>query len=549
MLACTGISCTERKGQFKKSLPTLAEECVDAAGEPRLIVSLCTAEECQEESGAGYTVYALKCVMVGGLGPHYGHVQRGMDVISWMVKRRYSEFYALHTRLKTLGKVRAELPSKNPLSKFSFTRIVQSREIGLVDYLNSVLNKCNDEQCVLLAKFLKVNKHLKSETVSQASTPCHSRVSSFARHDDASSKGCGTCNSTPCHSTRAPLQDPPTQRQEDAGKDKRQYQPTAVAMDAQLQQHAILEGLRRQRMIKTSCTTAAASVPSNPSLNPAFNKGLQPQIAGVGLFFVQRINGTCIVDEIIPGSSVAADGRIRVGDMLLSVDGLPVSGKDLAEIRNMIVGPIGTKVSLELQRDKGIRGMPQQIAVTLARAVPQPAHACADFPQQRANKASIEQASSQSVCTPLAASNPQSSTPMSASRCSGQGGPHHPKVLWNSLSKDIKPTAATITPSKATSSTLARKVGQTATSDGNPPAGLDASRNLTRAAHVEQITPDSKASVSMQADSLGEASAMTVMSLASEGASTVRAMFSFEADRDHELTLHKVRMIRMCVYL
>jgi hypothetical protein len=35
------------------------------------------------------------------------------------------------------------------------------REVGLRDYLNAVLGHCNDDQCVLLSRFLHVNRHVR----------------------------------------------------------------------------------------------------------------------------------------------------------------------------------------------------------------------------------------------------------------------------------------------------------------------------------------------------------------------------------------------------
>ena len=39
-------------------------------------------------------------------------------------------------------------------------KIERERERGLQDYLNAVLERCTDDQCLLLAKFLRVNKHI-----------------------------------------------------------------------------------------------------------------------------------------------------------------------------------------------------------------------------------------------------------------------------------------------------------------------------------------------------------------------------------------------------
>ena len=49
-------------------------------------------------------------------------------------------------------------------------------------------------------------------------------------------------------------------------------------------------------------------------------------MAGIGLFFVQREKGLCVVDEVVAGGAADSSGRISVGDVLLSVDGRPVDG-------------------------------------------------------------------------------------------------------------------------------------------------------------------------------------------------------------------------------
>ena len=80
--------------------------------------------------------------------------------MSWEVRRRYNDFYTLHTKLKRYGAVVAELPSRNPFAKMA--SVVRSREIGLQEYLQAVLSHCNDKQCSYLAKFLSVQKNLPS---------------------------------------------------------------------------------------------------------------------------------------------------------------------------------------------------------------------------------------------------------------------------------------------------------------------------------------------------------------------------------------------------
>jgi hypothetical protein len=122
----------------------------------RLVVTACMSEESRD--GGDYTVYVMRCVMKGF---NNGDGRSGNDPLTWEVRRRYSEFHELHTRLKALGSVNADLPSKNPLSKL-LSKVVKSRETGLQEYINAVLEHCSDDQCVLLSKFLKVGRHIKA---------------------------------------------------------------------------------------------------------------------------------------------------------------------------------------------------------------------------------------------------------------------------------------------------------------------------------------------------------------------------------------------------
>ena len=65
-------------------------------------------------------------------------------------------------------------------------------------------------------------------------------------------------------------------------------------------------------------------------------------MAGIGLFFVQREKGLCVVDEVVAGGAADSSGRISVGDVLLSVDGRPVDGVCVA----MRFLPLVTSLSL-----------------------------------------------------------------------------------------------------------------------------------------------------------------------------------------------------------
>jgi hypothetical protein len=112
-----------------------------------LFVSVARGVTSFDTEGNQYTAYVLRCSNVVD-----------DERVSWEVKRRFKEFFTLHTELKRCGTVVADLPYRNPFGMMS--SVVRRREIGLQEYLQSVLNHCNDKQGTYLAKFLQVQKHL-----------------------------------------------------------------------------------------------------------------------------------------------------------------------------------------------------------------------------------------------------------------------------------------------------------------------------------------------------------------------------------------------------
>jgi hypothetical protein len=59
------------------------------------------------------------------------------------------------------------------------------------------------------------------------------------------------------------------------------------------------------------------------------------------------------VSSLVPGKSAGACGLIKIGDVLMGVDGTSTQKKTFDGIRNMIIGPVGTYVSLSFQGSDG----------------------------------------------------------------------------------------------------------------------------------------------------------------------------------------------------
>ena len=92
--------------------------------------------------------------------------------------------------------------------------------------------------------------------------------------------------------------------------------------------------------------------------------GLSGQFVGIGAQLETRapggatgcspIGSQCelVVVRPIPGAPAARAG-LRAGDVILGVDGTPVAGKTFDEAINLIRGPRGTRVALQLRRGTG----------------------------------------------------------------------------------------------------------------------------------------------------------------------------------------------------
>lgn len=81
---------------------------------------------------------------------------------------------------------------------------------------------------------------------------------------------------------------------------------------------------------------------------------------GVGITIKILDNGQCTVINTIPGGSAHESGKITAGDLLLGVfdkergpDFVSTSGLEFNDIKSLIIGPQGSKISLKLQHKQG----------------------------------------------------------------------------------------------------------------------------------------------------------------------------------------------------
>ena len=81
------------------------------------------------------------------------------------------------------------------------------------------------------------------------------------------------------------------------------------------------------------------------------NMNIAAQLSGIGVV-ISSMSGKITVEDVIEGSPADKNG-LKIGDIIMKIDGISVSGYDIRKIANMIRGKKGTQVELLLLRTGG----------------------------------------------------------------------------------------------------------------------------------------------------------------------------------------------------
>ena len=96
----------------------------------------------------------------------------------------------------------------------------------------------------------------------------------------------------------------------------------------------------------------AYDAPYPPADNSAApNSGNSSRLVGVGVVFRRDgMSGRFFVDRLHPDGPADRSGAVRPGDVLVAVDRQSVAGITSMELHDLVAGPEGTPVELQLQR-------------------------------------------------------------------------------------------------------------------------------------------------------------------------------------------------------
>lgn len=87
-----------------------------------------------------------------------------------------------------------------------------------------------------------------------------------------------------------------------------------------------------------------------PEEYESFASSLQGNFVGIGIQYYELSDDTFLVERVFKGSGAEAGGMLK-GDIIVAVDGVNVSGKDIDEISAMIKGEEGSDVVITVMRE------------------------------------------------------------------------------------------------------------------------------------------------------------------------------------------------------
>jgi carboxyl-terminal processing protease len=100
----------------------------------------------------------------------------------------------------------------------------------------------------------------------------------------------------------------------------------------------------------------------SPEARERFNEQIEGHFSGIGVE-IDRVKAGSEIVRVFPGSP-AEEAGLEAGDTLVSVEGKPIGRRDSAEVRNEVVGPEGTQVTLGVRDGKS--GRTKELTITRA---------------------------------------------------------------------------------------------------------------------------------------------------------------------------------------
>jgi len=95
-------------------------------------------------------------------------------------------------------------------------------------------------------------------------------------------------------------------------------------------------------------------------------------MCGVGVVLVQVSGGAVCVKSVNKGGPAYLSGQIQRGDVLYAIDGQKVLGWDVERVKPLILGPVGSQITISFQRVGNQVAGKRSIDVTMIRQLVDP---------------------------------------------------------------------------------------------------------------------------------------------------------------------------------
>lgn len=124
--------------------------------------------------------------------------------------------------------------------------------------------------------------------------------------------------------------------------------------------NASLQGMVRQ--LRRSNREDRYSEYFSPQALESFNQQIEGRFSGIGVE-IRPVKAGSEIANVFHGSPAEKAG-LEVGDTMVSVEGKPIAGRNTTEVRDEVVGPEGTQVTIGVRDGKS--GKTRQLTITRA---------------------------------------------------------------------------------------------------------------------------------------------------------------------------------------
>ena len=125
-----------------------------------------------------------------------------------------------------------------------------------------------------------------------------------------------------------------------------------TVVELSLMTHSLNSAVRNVRLVRQPISTV--------SLQPETDADQPQQLAGIGAVLATDVNGNLVVSRLVYGGAAAytkpsdlfGEDRLKKMDQIVAIDGRDVRGLQPVDVRPMLLGPVGSNVTLMVKRAK-----------------------------------------------------------------------------------------------------------------------------------------------------------------------------------------------------